>query len=175
MAALPTFRRIVTTHTADDVDGSDVHVHEDDVPLTSVLGGTANISSFFSTVGLPAVNEHTIDSDQINHTAARVFHPDFKDGVYGQVTEIQPNQLSKMHRTLTQDYVVIMQGAVTLITPKKDGSEQRLLVKAGDIVVQRGTMHAWETGPEGVRWAWIAVMAKPVEKDGKTFEEIDFM
>ena len=175
MTALPTFRRIVTSHTAEDTDGSDVHVHDDDIPLNSVLGGSANMSSFFSTVGLPTINEHTINADEITHTASRVFDADFKDGVYGTVAEVCPNQLSKMHRTLTMDYVVILKGSVTLITPKKDGSEQRKMVKAGDIVVQRGTMHAWETGSAGVRWVSIAVQAKPVEKDGKMFEEIDSM
>ncbi len=43
-----------------------------------------------------------------------------------------------MHATETLDYVIILKGEVYLIL---DDSEH--LLKAGDIVVQRGTNHAW--------------------------------
>lgn len=43
-----------------------------------------------------------------------------------------------MHATETVDYVIILKGEVTLIL---DDSEH--LLKAGDVVVQRGTNHAW--------------------------------
>ena len=44
-----------------------------------------------------------------------------------------------MHRTRTLDYVVVIAGELTLIL---DGSET--ILKPGDVVVQRGTDHAWE-------------------------------
>ena len=44
-----------------------------------------------------------------------------------------------MHRTRTLDYVVIIEGELVLIL---DDSE--VVLKAGDVVVQRGTDHAWE-------------------------------
>ncbi len=44
-----------------------------------------------------------------------------------------------MHRTRTQDYVVIIEGELVLIL---DASE--VVLSAGDVVVQRGTDHAWE-------------------------------
>ena len=44
-----------------------------------------------------------------------------------------------MHRTRTLDYVVVIEGELVLIL---DDSEVTL--KAGDVVVQRGTDHAWE-------------------------------
>jgi hypothetical protein len=44
-----------------------------------------------------------------------------------------------MHRTRTLDYVVIIEGELVLIL---DASEVSL--QAGDVVVQRGTDHAWE-------------------------------
>lgn len=36
------------------------------------------------------------------------------------------------------------------------------------------TIHAWEAGEEGARWVTVVVAAKPVEKDGKVFEEVNF-
>ena len=44
-----------------------------------------------------------------------------------------------MHRTRTLDYVVVIEGELVLIL---DDSEATL--QAGDVVVQRGTDHAWE-------------------------------
>lgn len=45
-----------------------------------------------------------------------------------------------MHRTETIDYGVVLEGEVWLVLD--DGSETRL--GAGDVVVQRGTDHAWD-------------------------------
>jgi Cupin domain len=44
-----------------------------------------------------------------------------------------------VHRTETVDYGIVLEGEVFLLL---DDSET--LLKAGDIVVQRGTLHAWE-------------------------------
>jgi uncharacterized cupin superfamily protein len=44
-----------------------------------------------------------------------------------------------MHRTKTLDYVVVIEGEVVLIL---DDSEVTL--RRSDVVVQRGTDHAWE-------------------------------
>jgi quercetin dioxygenase-like cupin family protein len=43
-----------------------------------------------------------------------------------------------MHRTETVDYAVVLEGEITLLL---DESEAHL--KAGDVVIQRGTNHAW--------------------------------
>ena len=43
-----------------------------------------------------------------------------------------------MHRTDTVDYAVVVHGELTLIL-----DEEETTVRAGDIVIQRGTNHAW--------------------------------
>ena len=43
-----------------------------------------------------------------------------------------------MHRTETLDYAVVLEGEITMLL---DDSEVNL--KAGDVVIQRGTNHAW--------------------------------
>lgn len=50
----------------------------------------------------------------------------------------KPGQHPMMHRTETVDYGIVVEGEITLIL---DDTETAL--KAGDIVVQRGTDHAW--------------------------------
>jgi mannose-6-phosphate isomerase-like protein (cupin superfamily) len=43
-----------------------------------------------------------------------------------------------MHRTETVDYAVVLEGEITLLL-----DEGEVNLKAGDIVIQRGTNHAW--------------------------------
>ncbi len=43
-----------------------------------------------------------------------------------------------MHRTETIDYAVVLEGELTLLLDEED-----VTLKAGDVVIQRGTSHAW--------------------------------
>lgn len=43
-----------------------------------------------------------------------------------------------MHRTESVDYAVVLQGEITLLLDDQD-----VPLKAGDVVIQRGTNHAW--------------------------------
>ncbi len=61
-----------------------------------------------------------------------------------------------MHRTRTIDYAVVVSGEIDMLL---DDSEVHL--KAGDVVVQRGTNHAWvNRGDAPCRVAFIMVDAK---------------
>ncbi len=60
-----------------------------------------------------------------------------------------------MHRTESVDYAIILQGEITMLL---DDSEVHL--KAGDVLVQRGTNHAWSNrGTETCYIAFILVDA----------------
>jgi quercetin dioxygenase-like cupin family protein len=50
-----------------------------------------------------------------------------------------------MHRTKTLDYVVVIDGELVLIL-----EDSEVTLKKGDVVVQRGTNHAWENRGDGV-------------------------
>ena len=43
-----------------------------------------------------------------------------------------------MHRTQTVDYAVVLEGELTMLLDDED-----VVLKAGDVVIQRGTNHAW--------------------------------
>ena len=52
------------------------------------------------------------------------------------------------HRTTSTDYIFVQSGELTLITPsteydadKGQGELQETICRAGDVIVQRGTMH----------------------------------
>lgn len=178
-AAKP-IRRIVTSHSSSDTSGNDVILHDDTIPLKPVLGGQAHIQPFHAHL-LPSHNPHVITSEDVFRdtkelASSGVVTP---GGVNSGVTQLAPNFRIGMHRTNSIDYNVFIEGSAWLITPSvnADGSEKetRVLVKAGEVVVQRGTLHAWEAGPEGARWVSVIVaVEKGVEVNGKELEEVDF-
>jgi uncharacterized cupin superfamily protein len=43
-----------------------------------------------------------------------------------------------MHRTQTVDYAVVLEGEIVMLLDDQD-----VHLKAGDVVIQRGTNHAW--------------------------------
>src|SRR5215813_6024758 len=68
----------------------------------------------------------------------------------------RPPRHPLMHRTRTIDYAIIMVGEIDMLL---DDTEIHL--KAGDVVVQQGTNHAWvNRGKEPCRIAFILVDAK---------------
>ena len=69
-----------------------------------------------------------------------------------------------MHRTETLDYAIIISGEMEL---HLDGGEVEIL-KSGDIVIQRGTNHAWKAvGTVPVKVMFILIDAKPAWVNGK--------
>jgi mannose-6-phosphate isomerase-like protein (cupin superfamily) len=61
-----------------------------------------------------------------------------------------------MHRTLTIDYAIIMQGEIDMLL-----DDTELHLKAGDVLIQQGTNHAWvNRGSEPCRIAFVLIDAK---------------
>lgn len=63
-----------------------------------------------------------------------------------------------MHRTNTIDYAIVISGEIYLML---DDSE--VLLKAGDVAVQRGTNHAWSNRSDAIcRIAFVLIDAEPL-------------
>ena len=70
-----------------------------------------------------------------------------------------------MHRTDSIDYAVVMSGEIDM--ELDNGVSVHL--KAGDTLVQRGTIHNWmNRGTEPCVIAFILIAAKPVSVAGQT-------
>ena len=66
-----------------------------------------------------------------------------------RILEVYPpkagGKRTAMHRTQTLDYVVVIEGELVLLL-----EDSEVTLKQGDVVVQRGTNHAWENRSEKV-------------------------
>ena len=84
-------------------------------------------------------------------------------GSVGRVVDFPPGYTSPMHRTLSLDLGIVIEGEIELIL---DGGGTRVL-KRGDVAVQRGTNHAWRNAtPEEGGWArvfYVLQDAEPIE------------
>ena len=69
-----------------------------------------------------------------------------------------------MHRTYSLDYGIVLQGEVDL----ELDAGKKTRVKTGEIVVQRGTIHAWHNpGNDVARVAFILLDASAATHNGK--------
>lgn len=90
-------------------------------------------------------------------------------GTVARYVDTPPNSISPMHRTVSLDYGVVLEGEVELIL---DSGESKML-KRGDLAVQRGTMHAWRN-PSKTEWnrmLYFLQESEPVYHDGKKLDE----
>jgi quercetin dioxygenase-like cupin family protein len=61
-----------------------------------------------------------------------------------------------MHRTESLDYALVLEGEITMLLDDED-----IVLKAGDIVIQRGTNHAWSNrSGKPVRMLYILIDGK---------------
>ncbi len=80
-------------------------------------------------------------------------------GTVFRVVEFGPGVQPRNHRTDSIDYAIVMSGEIDM---EMDGTMVHL--KAGDVLVQRGTIHNWiNNGTEPCVIAFVLIDAKPVE------------
>ena len=136
MTAAP--RRVVTGH---DAAGTSVVLSDGPVPVSRQIpeDGVA-FHEIWNTSGAPA----PITAAETEPTERELAVPPPPRGTKIRVNEFAPGFLneaglqSPVHRTESVDYGIVLEGEITLVL---DDSEVTL--GAGDIVVQRGTDHAW--------------------------------
>ena len=70
--------------------------------------------------------------------------------------EIKPGEHPGMHRTQTVDYALMLQGELVAIM-----DEEERVLRAGDVLIQRGTNHAWANrSGQPARIAFILIDAQ---------------
>lgn len=81
-----------------------------------------------------------------------------------RIGALAPGARSPMHRTESLDYGICLEGECEM---ELDGGAA-VTVRAGDIVIQRGTNHVWHNRSEQpCRFAWILLDAEPVTIRGR--------
>jgi len=152
-------RRVVTGH---DAKGrAVVKIDEVSKNITSSRPGqTACV--VWTTESFPVNN--TGDSDE----GLREVGTTLKNGTVFRVVEFGPGVAPRNHRTDSIDYAVVLSGEIDM-----ELTESVVHLKAGDVLVQRGTIHNWmNRGTQPCVIAFVLIDAKPVEVDGKVLNAV---
>lgn len=86
-----------------------------------------------------------------------------------RIVDLRPGGESPMHRTVSIDYGVVLEGEIDLVL---DSGEVRVM-KRGDVSIQRGTNHLWRnrSKTEWSRMLYVLQESKPIQIGGKKLGE----
>jgi quercetin dioxygenase-like cupin family protein len=150
-------RRVTTGH---DQNGRAIVKADEFLPFEKRLLHNWLGVDIWATVGVPVSN----DDKEVTP---------IQSGPKGQRTVIRtsyvlPGGFGKMHRTETLDYAILVEGEAEM---ELDGGET-VKLKAGDIVIQRGTNHAWfNRSDKPCRFVFVLFDAKPVHVGDKILRD----
>ena len=131
-------RRIVTGH---DQGGRGRIAQDGPPPATRTVADGASFHDMWLTSASPAPIAAT-EPEPIGE--GELLGPP-AEGTRVRIVDMPPGARSPMHRTESVDYGVVLEGEITLVLD--DGSATA--IGPGDLVVQRGTDHAWENRSDG--------------------------
>jgi mannose-6-phosphate isomerase-like protein (cupin superfamily) len=147
-------RRVVTGH--DDQGRARVLIDETVKNVASQRPG-ALYSVIWSSEGFPVNNDGDADP------SGKKIGTTISDGTVFRIVSFGPGVAPRNHRTDSIDYAVVMSGEIDM-----ELDVGKVHLKAGDVLVQRGTIHNWvNTGSEPCVIAFTLVAAKSVTAAGK--------
>ncbi len=149
-------RRVVTGH--DDSGRAVVVIDEVAKNIVRKRPGYES-AVIWSTESFPADNTDPTDG------ATRNVATSVPNGTVFRVVCYEPGVTPRVHRTDSLDYAIIISGEIDM--ELEPGAEVHL--KAGDVVVQRGTVHNWiHRGSVPCVIAYVLTSATPLSVAGKT-------
>ena len=151
-------RRVVTGH---DANGR-ARVEIDELASNVIANRPGAASAVvWSTKGFP------VDNDGFSDPTTASFKTTVDNGTVFRVVRYEPGVTPRNHRTDSIDYAVVISGEIDM--ELDDGAVAHL--KAGDVLVQRGTIHNWvNRGTEPCVIAFVLISAKPVSAGGKRLD-----
>ncbi|KAL4942704.1 hypothetical protein BDV06DRAFT_211608 [Aspergillus oleicola] len=157
-------RRFITSHNK---DGEGVFVVDDDGDHHRIMvEGLAVANIIYSTA------ENPVDmNDDRDLTYARDHEPSIHvpNGSVARLIDFAPGVASPIHRALSIDYGVVIEGKFEL---SLDSGEKRIMLP-GDTSVNRGCMHKWKNLDEEKpgRMLFVLLDVKPVNVNGESLTE----
>jgi quercetin dioxygenase-like cupin family protein len=138
MVRMPTIpRRVVTGH---DARGRSVFTSDGPVPAAGAAPSGSLFYELWATDAAPApIDTSPTDTGPTDPAAGPLSVSPAPNGTKIRINELPPGAGSPMHRTQTVDYGIVLDGEVVLVL-----EDSETVLRAGDVVVQRGTSHRWE-------------------------------
>jgi mannose-6-phosphate isomerase-like protein (cupin superfamily) len=147
-------RRVVTGH---DAQGRAKVLIDEQVKNVFSPRPGAVYSVIWSSEGFPVSNDGSEDPSE------KKIGTTIDNGTVFRIVSFGPGVSPRNHRTDSIDYAVVMSGEIDMVL-----DDETVHLKAGDVLVQRGTIHNWiNNGSVPCVIAFTLVSAKPVTAGGK--------
>jgi len=155
-----TIRRVVTGH---DKNGRAIVSIDENVRNVAQTRPGAEAAVVWTSEGFPVDNDGSADG-----SARDIGTATLANGTVFRVVSFGPGVSPRNHRTDSIDYATVISGEIDM---ELDGTSVHL--KAGDLLVQRGTIHNWvNKGTAPCVIAFVLVGAKPVTIGGKVLNAV---
>ncbi|KIN09136.1 hypothetical protein OIDMADRAFT_185354 [Oidiodendron maius Zn] len=159
---LPNISRYIT---GNDESGKSILLEQ--IPSKSFwqsIGAVAKFFLGFTTRTFPVSLASSTDIKSYNRDLASPPGLSISNGTVLRYVDMAPGSISPMHKTVSLDYGVVIEGPVELVL---DSGETKMMYR-GDVCVQRATNHAWRN--PNSHWARMMFVLVAVEK-GEWLEE----
>lgn len=142
-------RRVVTGH---DAQGKAKVLIDETVTNAAETRRGAIATVIWSSEGFP------VDNDGSDDPSDKKIGTTIPGGTVFRVVSFGPGVAPRNHRTDSIDYAVVMAGEIDMVL-----DDETVRLRAGDVMVQRGTNHAWANrATQPARLAFVLIDAKPL-------------
>lgn len=185
----PGLRRTVRHITGHNAEGKGVFIQTDCGDHHRIIGNEQALANIiYSTMETPVEmngdvdlkyaeeNEVSIDMPLLYEWLAAltdVLQPPLHvhNGSVCRMIDFAPDVISPMHRAVSLDYGIVIEGEFKLIL---DSGESRIM-RQGDVSVQRASAHQWHNitgnGTLPGRMMWVLLDCKPIVINGQELKE----
>ncbi|KIW88813.1 uncharacterized protein Z519_10297 [Cladophialophora bantiana CBS 173.52] len=154
---LPSINRFVTDH---DDNGRAIFLNNrqlpEALPFKPLSDGAASFGLGYVTKTFPVELQDRADVKTYQTYLKSAPGLTVSGGTVLRYVDMPPGSLSAMHRTISLDYGIVIEGEVELVL---DSGETRCM-KRGDVAIQRATKHAWKNASTD-SWARLAFILQP--------------
>lgn len=164
---LPVINRFITDH---DSEGKAVFSSQIPESLEwENVGGIKDFALAYTTTSFPVKLQGSIDMQNYETHLQKKPGVMIRGGTVLRYVDLGPGATSPMHRTISLDYGVVIEGRIELIL---DSGESRIM-NQGDVAIQRATAHEWRntSKTESARLLFCLQEAEPIIIKGKPLAE----
>jgi quercetin dioxygenase-like cupin family protein len=149
---VPPMRRVITGHDPH----KKAKVIRDDIAANISTRPKASSTTIWCTESVPVRQQTDETAEDMGARVVTSGTP--PNGTRLMIMDLFPGAHGAMHRTDTLDYVIAIEGEVEMLL-----EDSSVTLRAGDVLVQQGTIHAWTNRTDRhARLAIVLVDAQPL-------------
>ncbi|KAL7794099.1 hypothetical protein V8C43DRAFT_305140 [Trichoderma afarasin] len=165
----PGLRRTVRHITGHNAEGKGVFIQTDCGDHHRIIGNEQALANIiYSTKETPVEMNGDVDLKYARDNEPPLH---IHNGSVCRMIDFAPDVISPMHRAVSLDYGIVIEGEFKLIL---DSGESRIM-RQGDVSVQRASAHQWHNitgnGTLPGRMMWVLLDCKPIMINGEELKE----